>query len=64
MNPHNVPTHPFFECGCHSSVFDPQDDGARLSGESPRGLYRFRIAGVSDSVVEINEIEEVALSEV
>jgi Rieske Fe-S protein len=59
-----TPTHPLFECGCHSSVFDPQEDGARVSGETPRGLYRFRIAGISDSVVEINEIEEVALSEV
>ena len=35
-------THPLFECGCHFSVFDAADEGARLSGESPRGLYRFR----------------------
>ena len=57
-------TNPLFECGCHSSVFDPAQDGARVSGETPRGLFRFRIAGVNAGVVEINEIEETALSEV
>jgi len=57
-------THPLFECGCHSSVFDPANDGARISGETPRGLYRFRIAGIQDGQVEIAEIEEVALFEV
>jgi Rieske Fe-S protein len=57
-------TQPLFECGCHSSVFDPLADGARVSGETPRGLYRFRIAGVSDGIVEIDEIEEIALFEV
>ena len=57
-------THPLFECGCHASVFDAQEDGARISGETPRGLYRFRITGVSDSAVEIGEIEEIALFEV
>jgi Rieske Fe-S protein len=56
--------HPLFECGCHFSVFDAADAGARLSGEAPRGLYRFRIAGERDGVVEITEIEEAALSEV
>jgi len=56
--------HPLFECGCHASVFDAADEGARLSGETPRGLYRFRIAGVRDGIVEIPEIEEAALSEV
>jgi len=57
-------THPLFECGCHFSVFDAANEGARISGETPRGLYRFRIAGVHDSLVEITDIEEVALSEV
>jgi Rieske Fe-S protein len=57
-------TRPLFECGCHSSVFDAADEGARLSGESPRGLYRFRVAGVRDGMVEITEIEEIALLEV
>jgi Rieske Fe-S protein len=56
--------HPLFECGCHSSVFDALLDGARISGETPRGLYRFRITNVSDSAVEIGEIEETALFEV
>lgn len=56
--------HPLFECGCHFSVFDAAAAGARLSGEAPRGLYRFRIAGVRDGVAEITEIEEAALSEV
>ena len=62
--PGNVSSHPLFECGCHFSVFDAANDGARLSGETPRGLYRFRIAGVHDGFVDIAEIEEVALSEV
>ena len=57
-------THPLFECACHQSVFDALQDGARIEGETPRGLYRFRIAGVSDGMVEIPEIEEVALFEV
>jgi Rieske Fe-S protein len=55
---------PLFECGCHFSVFDAANEGARLSGESPRGLYRFRIAGADQGTVEINEVEEVAISEV
>ena len=57
-------TRPLFECGCHASVFDAANEGARLSGETPRGLYRFRVAGVRDGMVEITEIEEVALFEV
>lgn len=61
---HPQTKHPLFECGCHFSVFDAAGAGARLSGESPRGLYRFRVAGVRDGAVEITEIEEVALSEV
>lgn len=61
---HPQTKHPLFECGCHFSVFDAADAGARLSGEAPRGLYRFRIAGVRDGLVEITEIEEAALSEV
>lgn len=56
--------HPLFECGCHQSVFDALQDGAKISGETPRGLYRFRITDLRDGVVEINEIEETALFEV
>jgi hypothetical protein len=40
------------------------DDGARIAGETPRGLYRFRITGVSDGTVEISEVESDALAEV
>jgi Rieske Fe-S protein len=62
--PGNTSSHPLFECGCHLSVFDAANDGARLSGETPRGLYRFRIGSVSEGIVEITEIEAAALSEV
>ena len=58
------PANPLFECGCHFSVFDAARDGARISGESPRGLYRFRIGSTRDGMVEIHEIEEDALSAV
>ena len=57
-------THPLFECGCHLSLFDAAADGARISGETPRGLYRFRITSISQSTIEITEVEEVALFEV
>ena len=57
-------THPLFECACHASVFDAAREGERISGETPRGLYRFRIGGVSQELVEIGEIEEAALYEV
>lgn len=57
-------TRPLFECGCHSSVFDALQDGARISGETSRGLYRFRVAGINNGVVEIGEVEEAALFEV
>ena len=57
-------THPLFECGCHLSIFDASADGARITGEAPRGLYRFRIARVEQGNVEIAEVEEVALFEV
>ena len=56
--------HPLFECGCHLSVFDAANEGARLAGETPRGLYRFHIAGVRDGAVEIDEVEAAALNEV
>ena len=56
------PKHPLFECGCHFSKFDAQEDGAWVSGVAYRGLFRFRVSAVSDGTVEINEIEEEALS--
>jgi Rieske Fe-S protein len=55
---------PLFECACHFSVFDAARDGAKVSGETPRGLYRFRVTEIVGGVAEINEIEEVALFEV
>jgi Rieske Fe-S protein len=56
--------HPLFECGCHLSIFDAGAEGARITGEAPRGLYRFRIARIAEGNVEIAEVEEVALFEV
>jgi Rieske Fe-S protein len=56
--------HPMFECGCHMSVFDAMEDGARVTGETPRGLYRFRIGDVTDGTVEISEVEADALTAV
>jgi Rieske Fe-S protein len=53
--------HPVFECGCHLSVFDAKENGAKIVGETPRGLFRFRIAGIVDGAVEIGEIEAEAL---
>jgi Rieske Fe-S protein len=55
---------PLFECGCHLSVFDARRDGERISGETPRGLYRFRISAIREGSIEIGEIEEEALSAV
>src|SRR5215210_5393559 len=49
---------PLFECACHFSKFDASQEGAWISGVAYRGLFRFRIGGVSDGMVEINEIEE------
>ncbi len=44
-------------CQCHNSTFQAED-GARLSGPAPRGLYRFRVTQVSDAAVEVGEVEE------
>jgi len=55
---------PLFECACHFSKFDASEDGAWISGVAYRGLFRFRIGSVTDGTVEINEIEEEALSAV
>lgn len=54
--------HPMFECGCHFSKFDASEEGAWVSGVAYRGLFRFRVGVVRDGTVEINEIEEEALS--
>jgi Rieske Fe-S protein len=49
--------HSVYLCPCHNSTFKAED-GARLSGPAPRGLYRFGVTGVSDAAVEIGEVEE------
>jgi len=50
---------PVYVCPCHNSTF--KVDGERLSGPAPRGLYRFRVTGVSAGAVEIAEVEEDVL---
>ena len=52
-------TEPVYVCPCHNSTF--KVDGERLSGPAPRGLYRFRVTGVSAAAVEIAEVEEDVL---
>lgn len=54
--------HPMFQCGCHFSVFDAMEDGAWVSGVAYRGLFGFRISAVTGGTVQINEVEEEALS--
>jgi Rieske Fe-S protein len=58
----NTSGRPLFECACHFSKFDASEEGAWVSGVAYRGLFRFRVDAVSDGIVEINEIEEEALS--
>jgi Rieske Fe-S protein len=53
-------TDPVYVCPCHNSTFTVQD-GERLAGPAPRGLYRFRVTAVTDAAVEINEVEEDVL---
>lgn len=48
---------PVYVCPCHNSTFKI-DDGERLAGPAPRGLYRFRVTGVSGAAVQIAEVEE------
>jgi Rieske Fe-S protein len=51
---------PVYLCPCHNSTFRA-DDGERLSGPAPRGLYRFRVTNVTGTTVEIGEVEEDVL---
>jgi len=53
-------TEPVYVCPCHNSTFTVED-GERMAGPAPRGLYRFRITNVSAGVVEIGEVEEDVL---
>ena len=56
---HAVPNGVYI-CPCHNSTFKA-DDGERLAGPAPRGLYRFRVTASTDAAVEIAEVEEDAL---
>lgn len=51
---------PVYLCPCHNSTFRA-DDGERLAGPAPRGLYRFRVTNVTGTTVEIGEVEEDVL---
>ena len=51
---------PVYLCPCHNSTFTISD-GDRLGGPAPRGLYRFRVTAVTDTAVEIGEVEEDVL---
>ena len=51
---------PVYLCPCHNSTFTV-DSGARLGGPAPRGLYRFRVTAVTDTAVQIGEVEEDVL---
>ena len=47
-------------CPCHNSTFKVED-GAKMFGPTPRGLYRFHVTAVNGAAVEIGEVEEDAL---
>jgi Rieske Fe-S protein len=51
---------PVYICPCHNSTFKVED-GERLAGPAPRGLYRFRVTSVGASAIEIGEVEEDVL---
>jgi arsenite oxidase small subunit len=45
------PEHPLLFCPCHFSVFDPEENGLRLSGPAERGAYRFSFREEGGSAV-------------
>ena len=51
---------PVYLCPCHNSTFATAD-GTRLGGPAPRGLYQFRVTGVTETDVVIGEVEEDVL---
>lgn len=51
---------PVYICPCHNSTFKTED-GERLAGPAPRGLYRFRVTNVTPTAIEIAEVEEDVL---
>lgn len=52
--------HSVYICPCHNSAFKAEN-GERLAGPAPRGLYRFKVTKVTDAAVEIGEVEEDVL---
>ncbi len=55
-----VPTESIYVCPCHNGTFRGAN-GERLAGPAPRGLYRFRVTAVTETAVEIAEVEEDVL---
>ena len=53
-------TQPVYVCPCHNSTFNVED-GERLAGPAPRGLYRFRVTGITAAAIEIGEVDEDVL---
>lgn len=51
---------PVYVCPCHNSTFTI-DEGERLAGPAPRGLYRFKVTNITAAAVEIGEVEEDVL---
>ena len=51
---------PVHLCPCRNSTFT-MAEGKRLGGLARRGLYRFRVTGVSGDAVKIGEVEEDVL---
>jgi Rieske Fe-S protein len=49
-----------YVCPCHNSTF-MSENGERIAGPAPRGLYRFRVTNVTEAAVEIAEVEEDVL---
>jgi len=51
-----LPDGPLLLCPCHFSIFNPADDGTRISGPAYRGLYRF-VLDVQGGSITISRLE-------
>lgn len=51
---------PVYLCSCHNSTFT-MAEGTALGGPTLRGLYRFRVTAVTQTAVEIGEVEDDVL---